>query len=101
MEYRFEWDPRKAGLNWSKHGVRFEQAATVFRDPRALSLFDEAHSAKEDRWITLGISATGTPLVVHHTFDQTDSETFQIRIISSRKATRREIRQHKGLGHEE
>jgi uncharacterized DUF497 family protein len=46
-----------------KHGVRFEQAATVFLDPRPISIFDTDHSDDEDRWMTLGISATGGLLV--------------------------------------
>ena len=47
MQYNFEWDPQKAQSNQAKHGVRFEQAATVFRDPRAISTYDEEHSADE------------------------------------------------------
>lgn len=59
MQYHFEWDPAKARSNLRKHGVSFEQAATVFRDPRALSLYDRQHSATEERWMTLGVSQTG------------------------------------------
>jgi len=94
MTYDFEWDPSKANLNHRKHGVRFEQAATVFRDPRALSIFDSEHSQNEDRWITLGISSAGGPLVVHHTFSTVDTSRTSIRIISSRKATQKEIQQY-------
>lgn len=43
--YCFEWDPAKAAANQRKHGVRFGQATTVFLDPRALSLFDDEHTA--------------------------------------------------------
>jgi uncharacterized DUF497 family protein len=52
--YQFEWDPDKAKINFNKHGVHFEQAAQVFRDPLALTIPDEEHSARA-RWITLGI----------------------------------------------
>ncbi|HEX7469586.1 MAG TPA: BrnT family toxin, partial [Verrucomicrobiae bacterium] len=52
FEYNFEWDARKAATNIQKHGVSFENAATVFRDAEALSLFDEKHSVDEERWIT-------------------------------------------------
>ena len=55
MQYNFEWDPVKAQANASKHGVTFEQAAGVFKDPMALTVFDEDNSNnEEDRWITLG-----------------------------------------------
>ncbi len=96
MTYHFDWDPAEAATNVRKHGVRFEQAATVFRDPTALSIFDTEHSDDEDRWITLGFSAGGGLLVVHHTFTSIDASNASIRIISSRKATKRETRQHLG-----
>ena len=48
MNYNFEWDPHKAQLNHQKHGIRFEEAATVFRDPKALTIFDPDHSKIED-----------------------------------------------------
>ncbi|MBT4504412.1 MAG: BrnT family toxin [Gemmatimonadetes bacterium] len=74
--------------------ISFELAATVFRDPRALSIYDEEHSIDEERWLTLGISATGGLLVVHHTFTEEDDETVIIRIISSRKTTKQEQQQY-------
>ena len=55
MNYNFEWDPHKAQHNYRKHKIRFEEAATVFTDPRALTIFDSDHSEYEDRWITMGI----------------------------------------------
>jgi uncharacterized DUF497 family protein len=95
MQYNFAWDPEKNKRNRRKHGVGFEQAATVFRDPRAISVFDDEHSvAKEDRWMTLGLSATSGVLVVHHTFEELDSNTIRIRIFSSRKATKQETKQY-------
>jgi uncharacterized protein len=51
---KFEWDINKETLNLKKHGVSFEQAAYVFADPYALSVFDENHSENEDRWVLLG-----------------------------------------------
>jgi len=96
MEYNFEWDPEKARSNLTKHKVSFELGVTVFQDPRALSLYDESHREGEDRWITLGISVTGSLLVVHHTFNEFDDGTASIRIISCRKATRREEREYAG-----
>ena len=94
MTYQFDWDPAKAAANVRKHGVRFEQAATVFQDPRALSIFDSEHSDDEDRWVTLGFSADGGLLVVHHTFTSVDGSHASIRIISSRRATKNETKQY-------
>jgi uncharacterized protein len=94
LNYDFDWDPRKAAENRKKHRVAFEQAATVFNDPRALSIYDAQHSVAEDRWITLGISESSGLLVVHHTFQETDANSVRIRIFSSRKATKGEINQY-------
>ncbi len=74
--------------------MSFEDAATVFKDPNALSIFDDDHSIKEERWITLGISASGKLLVTCHTFQGIDSKTCVIRIFSSRKATKKESKQY-------
>jgi len=88
--YNFEWDPLKARDNRDKHGVTFDEAATVFRDSKALSIFDPDHSETEDRWITKGISEKGRLLVVAHTFQEESEDAVAIRIISSRKATKKE-----------
>lgn len=77
-----------------KHGVAFERAAEVFHDPLMLSLFDEEHSADEERWVTIGKVRDGVPLVVVHTFQQADARTCTIRIISARRATKREVKQY-------
>lgn len=90
MRYIFEWDPVKATANSRRHGVRFEQAATIFHDPRAVSLFDDAHSFAEERWLTLGVDQAGRLLVVSHTFQAMEPTVCRIRVISARKATRRE-----------
>ena len=94
MQYDFEWDPNKARANERKHGVTFQQAATVFHDPRALSIYDEEHSGGEDRWITLGLSATGRLFVAHHTFEEIEEGRVRIRIFSCRKATKREVSEY-------
>lgn len=94
MQYNLEWDPEKAKENWQKHGVRFEQAATVFRDPKAMTLYDDEHSVTEERWITMGISANNILLVVHHTFREETMNTATIRLISSRKAIQKERQQY-------
>ncbi len=94
MQYNFEWDPEKAKINWRKHKVRFEHAATVFRDPLAISIFDNEHSDYEDRWMTLGVSSTGNVLVLHHTFSERDALNVNIRRYSSRKETNREKQEY-------
>jgi len=94
LRYYFEWDPKKAKANKKKHGITFEQASTIFLDPRMMSVFDTAHSEHEDRWATIGIDSNGILLVVVHTFQQLDSESCRIRIISARKATRKESKQY-------
>ncbi len=63
----FEWDPRKATRNLARHGVSFEEAATVFGHPQAITYFDPDHSDEEDRFLTFGHSVAGRLLVVSHT----------------------------------
>ncbi len=94
MRYNFEWDPVKAKQNSLQHKVSFERATAVFRDVNQLSIFDEDHSDNEDRWLTLGLDRNGVLLVVVHTFRETNNLDVSIRIISARKATRREIEQY-------
>ena len=81
----FEWNAAKAASNLAKHGVGFEEAATVFGDPLSVTIFDPAHSQAEDRFIILGRSHLDKLLVVVHT-ERGDN----IRIISARRASRRE-----------
>ena len=91
---KFEWDPNKEAINIRKHGISFEQAAYVFADPFSLSMFDEEHSDKEDRWVLLGKSNNETILVVIHTYRTRDNEEI-VRIISARKATKNEEKTYK------
>ena len=92
--FEFEWDPVKAGTNFTKHGVYFERAAEVFRDPLALTIPDGEHSTNEVRWITMGNNARGQSILVVHTFEQLDDESARIRIISARRPTRTEARDY-------
>jgi uncharacterized DUF497 family protein len=94
INYNFEWDPKKAHSNIEKHGVRFEEAATVFIDPMALTIYDPDHSEDEERWITMGISKNGRLLIVCHTFNDTNRETVTVRIFSSRKANKQETQEY-------
>lgn len=83
MALTFEWDEAKDLLNREKHGVGFDEARSVFHDPRSLTIHDAVHSDKEARFIDVGTSARGRVLVVSYT----DREA-NIRIISCRKATK-------------
>ena len=96
MNYFFEWDPKKAKSNNQKHGVGFERAATIFRDQRALSIFDDEHGIEEDRWVTLGMDSFGVLLVVCHTFEEETKDSCRIRIFSARKAKKKELKQYEG-----
>jgi hypothetical protein len=86
---RFEWDERKNRGNRTKHGVWFEEAQSVFDDPNARLFSDPEHSEEEDRFILLGMSSETRLLVVVHCYRESDS---MIRIISARKATKKEVR---------
>lgn len=92
--YDFDWDGTKAVANLFKHKISFELAATVFRDPLALTVFDDEHSEDEERWVTLGRVENGMHLVVIHTFAPYSPLSARIRIISARKATKQELRDY-------
>ncbi len=85
----FEWDTRKAPANQGKHGVSFEEAASVFGDPDTLDGPDVGHSGQESRYLRFGRAATSRMLMVAYTRRRRgDGET--IRIISARRASRKE-----------
>lgn len=83
----YEWDEEKNRSNQQKHGISFQEAATVFEDEHALLIDDPDHSLTEERFIILGISQKARLLVVCHCYRSAD---LHIRIISARKATRKE-----------
>ncbi|MEW6366127.1 MAG: BrnT family toxin [Acidobacteriota bacterium] len=82
---KFERDPVKARSNAAKHGVSFDEGASVFLDPLAVSGPDPDHSAEESRYITFGLSGLGRLLAVSRTYRHGG-----IRIISARRATHAE-----------
>jgi len=90
MIYNFDWDRKKAITNIKKHKISFENASSIFRDNNAISISDEEHSDREDRWITLGIDEVTRILFVVHTYISVDNDNVNIRIISARKATKKE-----------
>lgn len=85
------WDDRKERENRRKHGIGFDEATTVFADERARLKHDPDYSRREDRFVLLGFSAKLRMLVVVHAYCEDGKE---IRIISTRKATRNERRQY-------
>jgi uncharacterized DUF497 family protein len=87
----FTWDPAKAAINQRKHGVSFEEARSSFYDDNARLEHDLDHSDDEDRFILLGISSKLRILVVCHCYRASDAE---IRLISARKATKKERKQY-------
>ncbi len=94
MRYTFEWDPIKAKENLKKHRISFDRAAEVILDPLAVSVSDEEHSEDEERWVTIGKDRRGSVLILIHTFLGVSAEECRIRIISARKANKREARQY-------
>lgn len=93
-QLEFTWDAVKAASNITKHGVSFAQAAAVFADALALTVFDAEHSEFEERWFTLGMTASGKLLAVAHTYAATGPLSARVRIISAREASRAERRQY-------
>jgi uncharacterized DUF497 family protein len=92
----YEWDREKARINLRSHRVAFEEAATVFLDPLAMTYADPDHSDDEDREITIGYSARQRLLFVCHC-RRGDRQ----RLISAQRATRRERKQHEESSREE
>ncbi len=92
----FSWDAGKALHNLEKHGVSFEEAATVFADPDALEWDDREHSVEERRWKRLGLSAGGRIIIVVYTTRRMKDGQETIRIISARQASRKERKAYAG-----
>jgi uncharacterized protein len=94
MALTFEWDEVKNERNIRRYGIAFEEAQTVFRDPRSITIFDVAHSQHEDRFIDIGLSDRRRLLIVVYT-----EREASIRIISCRKAEPAEQRQYERNEH--
>ena len=91
---RFDWNQAKASANAKKHGVTFEQARTVFFDEFAVQFFDEDHASDEERFLLLGLNSDAKLLLVCHCEREQGNV---IRIISARKATKREAAHYRGV----
>ena len=96
MHIHFEWDSKKATSNLRKHKVSFAEAAEVFHDPLALTLFDEEHGYDEERWIAIGQVKSRRLVVVVHTWQELGGDIIHVRIISAREATVHEAKQYEG-----
>jgi uncharacterized protein len=94
---RFEWDPVKAHGNRRKHGVSFEDAMHVFDDPHALFEQDRVDEAGEPRWQAIGLAGAAAVLLVAHTVRE-DAEGEVVRIVSARRATRKERERYEKVG---
>jgi len=81
----FQWDEEKAKSNLKKHGVSFEEGATIFNDPMIATILDPDHSKDEERFISIGMSVIRRLLTVIHMYRKD-----RLRLISARKATKAE-----------
>ncbi len=86
---QFEWHPEKARKNLEKHGISFDEAATVFGDSLAVTIGDPDHSQDERRFLTTGLSRRQRLIIVAHT-DRDD----RVRIFSAREVTPAERKQY-------
>ena len=87
----FEWDENKNQINQRKHGISFEEAQAVFEDEHAILFDDPEHSDYEDRFLLIGMSEAANVCIVCHCYRESDTV---IRIISARKATRKEAERY-------
>ncbi|NLJ70423.1 MAG: BrnT family toxin [Clostridiaceae bacterium] len=85
---KFEWDINKNYSNIRKHKISFEEAKTVFLDDYAIVFDDPEHSIEEERFLIIGLSLIKNILIVSHCYKE---EEEIIRIISARKATKKEM----------
>ena len=93
--YIFDWDENKNQINQKKHGINFEEASSVFYDEKAILFDDPEHSEWEERFILLGMSNAVNVCIVCHCYRESDTV---IRIISARKATKKEAERYvKGI----
>ncbi len=90
---RFSWDNRKNKSNQKKHSVSFEEAQSVFFDKNAIEFFDPDHSETENRFLLLGLGYRLRILLVSYCYRESEN---MIRIISARKASKKEQKEYTG-----
>jgi hypothetical protein len=84
----FDWDENKNQINQQKHGIDFDEASSVFLDENAILFDDPEHSDHEERFLLLGMSEAANVCIVCHCYRESDAV---IRIISARKAMKKEV----------
>jgi hypothetical protein len=87
----FDWDENKNQINQKKHGISFAEASSVFLDENAILFDDPEHSDDEERFLLLGMSENANVCIVCHCYRESDAV---IRIISARKATKKEVNRY-------
>lgn len=97
MEMMFEWDKHKNTVNSKKHGISFEEAAEVFEDPLHISVLDKRFDYYDERWITIGATKDGRIIVIGHLYYITENSEEHIRIITARKAAKKEREQYETI----
>lgn len=90
MDIKFGWDEKKNAANKKKHGISFEEAAEIFDDPLHVSILDHRFDYFDERWITIGATKDGTVIVIGHLYYFTENDEETIRIITARKAIKKE-----------
>jgi uncharacterized DUF497 family protein len=95
----FQWDEKKAASNLQKHRVSFGEAVTAFADSQGLDGADVVHSGQEKRRFRIGKSVFGNILTIAYTVRKFENDQTKVRIISARRASRKERREYqKGFG---
>ena len=96
---QFEWDENKSKSNIKKHNISFAEARTVFDDPLHISILDKRFDYFDERWITFGATQSSNIIAVGHLYFLADDGDEHIRIITARKATKRECEQYEEINH--
>ena len=96
MEFR--WNENKNKENIKKHGISFEEAAEVFDDPLHVSIMDQRFDYFDERWITIGSTKNGNVIVLGHLYYLTENGEEVIKIITARKATKKEKKHYETIG---
>lgn len=91
-------DDKKNKTNINNHGIAFSEAAQIFEDPLHISILDKRFDYYEERWVSIGISRNGTAIVVGHLYQVTETGEEITKIITAKKATKREREQYEEIG---
>ena len=94
----FEWDEAKNSENIRKHGISFEEAKDVFDDPFHISILDKRFDYFEERWVTIGTTKNKKTIVIGHLYYLRENGEEMIRIITARKAAKKEKDQYESIG---